>query len=210
MTWARILLLSECFEGATPWDFFLLCGPIGTALPKAPLSCLSQGPSRNGYQRVWTVYCSFLERSVGNVRHFFWLLFRMTWTRILLLFECFEGATPWDFFLLCRPLGTALPKAPLSCLSHGPSRNGYQRVWTVYCSFLERSVGNVRHFFWLLFRMTWARILLLRVFRRRYSMGLLPAVGLSEPLCQRHRSHACLKALLATVTNVFGRSTVAF
>ena len=28
--------------------------------------------------RVWTVYCSFLERSVGNVRHFFWLLFRMT------------------------------------------------------------------------------------------------------------------------------------
>ena len=161
MTWARILLLSECFEGATPWDFFLLCGPIGTALPKAPLSCLSQGPSRNGYQRVWTVYCSFLERSVGNVRHFFWLLFRMTWTRILLLFECFEGATPWDFFLLCRPLGTALPKAPLSCLSQGPSRNGYQRVWTVYCSFLERSVGNVRHFFWLLFRMTWARILLL-------------------------------------------------
>ena len=32
---------------------------------------------------------SSLERSVGNVRHFFWLLFRMTWTRILLLFEAF-------------------------------------------------------------------------------------------------------------------------
>ncbi|MCV6575345.1 MAG: hypothetical protein OIF58_06375, partial [Cohaesibacter sp.] len=60
---------------------------------------------------------------------------------------------------------------------------------------LERSVGNVRHFFWLLFRMTWARILL---------------VSLSEPLRQRHRSHAFLKAFLATVTNVFGRYTVAF
>ena len=45
---------------------------------KDTVSCLSPGPSRNGYQRVWTVYCSFLERSVGNVRHFFWLLFRMT------------------------------------------------------------------------------------------------------------------------------------
>ena len=32
------------------------------------------------------------------------VLFRMTWARILLLFECFEGAPPWDFFVLwaCR------------------------------------------------------------------------------------------------------------
>ena len=62
------------------FESFCICGPVGTALPKAPLSCLSQGLSRNGYHRVWTVYCSFLERSVGNVRHFFWLLFLVNCT----------------------------------------------------------------------------------------------------------------------------------
>ena len=42
------------------------------------LMLVSRPFSQRLYQRVWTVYCSFLERSVGNVRHFFWLLFRMT------------------------------------------------------------------------------------------------------------------------------------
>ena len=84
--------------------------------------------------RVWTVYCSFLERSVGNVRHFFWLLFRMTWARILLLFECFDGAPPWDFFVLwaCR-----------NRFAKGTGTNPMFRAASV------------------LFRMTWARILLL-------------------------------------------------
>ena len=88
---------------------------------------------------------SFLVRSVGNVREFFWLVFRMVRARILLGVRSFR--------MRCR--GRV----------HGKV---FQRFSMLETSFLVRSVGNVRQFFLLVFRIVWARILLgVRSFRMR-------------------------------------------
>ena len=91
---------------------------------------------------------SFLIRSVGNVRQFFWLvLFRMVRARILL------GVRAQSFRMRCR--GRVYGKV-------------FQRFSMLETSILIRSVGNVRQFFWLVFRMVRARILLgVRSFRMR-------------------------------------------
>ena len=66
----RILLVFGCFEGAPPRHIF------------------------QGFSLLET---SFLIRSVGDVGHFFWLVFCMAWARILLVFGCFEGTPPMAF-----------------------------------------------------------------------------------------------------------------
>ena len=88
MVWARILLLFGCFASGPP-----------KALDARDLAASS----------VLEALCCFccwrllpLVHSVGNVsafflvafRHFFWLLFRMVWARILLLFGCFASGPP--------------------------------------------------------------------------------------------------------------------
>ena len=140
--------------------------------------------------RVWTVYCSFLERSVGNVRHFFWLLFRMTWARILLLFECFEGAPPWDFFVLwaCRNrFAEGTGTNPMFRAASVLFRMTWARIlllfecfeglaWGDFFSlFLVGSKSNVSAVFWLRFRMVWALYFFLFSGFQKRRFGIFPA-----------------------------------
>ena len=95
----------------------------------------------------------------ATFRHFFYLLFRMAWARIWMLFECFGSASPkafeaGDSSFFVRSVGdvSAVFRA---AVSHGLGTNpAAVRV------FRKRSFSTCcatfRHFFYLLFRMAWA------------------------------------------------------
>ena len=104
MVWARILL------GVRMRSFRMRCR--GRVYGKV-------------FQRLSMLETSFLVRSVGNVRQFFLLVFRMVRARIL------PGVR--SFRMCCR--GRVYGKV-------------FQRFSMLETSFLVRSVGNIRQFFW--------------------------------------------------------------
>ena len=167
MAWARIWMLFECFGSASPKAFeagdssFLMrfVGDVSAVFRAAVSHGLGTNPAavRVFRKRSFSTCCA-------TFRHFFYLLFRMAWARIWMLFECFGSASPraleaGDCSFLVRSVGdvSAVFRA---AVSHGLGTNpAAVRV------FRKRSFSTCcatfRHFFYLLFRMAWARIWML-------------------------------------------------
>ena len=100
----------------------------------------------------------------ATFRHFFYLLFRMAWARIWMLLECLRSASPkafeaGDCSFLVRSVGN-VSAVFRAAVSHGLGTNPAavrvfrKRPFSTCCA-------TVRHFFYLLFRMAWARIWML-------------------------------------------------
>ena len=148
-----------------------------------------------GYSIFFCVRVSFLFRraredreelffmdSKGDVRQFFWLVFRKplarTLARILLLFEAFASGFPRpDFEMIAERIQTSVYLAIVFFsmvflfLAIVFFSMVFLLVYTCFTCFLRcrrardlffmDSKGDVRHFFWLVFRKPLARILLL-------------------------------------------------
>ena len=108
----------------------------------------------------------FFMDSKGDVRHFFWLVFRKPLARILLLFEAFASGFPRpDVEMISERVQTSVYLAIIFVSMV------FLLVYTCFTCFLRcrrardlfsmDSKGDVRHFFWLVFRKPLARILLL-------------------------------------------------
>ena len=108
----------------------------------------------------------FFMDSKGDVRHFFWLVFRKPLARILLLFEAFASGFPRpDVEMISERVQTSVYLAIVFVSMV------FLLVYTCFTCFLRcrrardlfsmDSKGDVRHFFWLVFRKPLARILLL-------------------------------------------------
>ena len=108
----------------------------------------------------------FFMDSKGDVRHFFWLVFLKPLARILLLFEAFASGFPRpDFEMIAERIQTSVYLAIVFFSMV------FLLVYTCFTCFLRcrrardlffmDSKGDVRHFFWLVFRKPLARILLL-------------------------------------------------
>ena len=104
LAWPRILLVFECFGGA--WQRHLL--QRFSTVFGAGDSIAFHAFRRQREAVFWRAYCVacapkellFFMDSKGNVKQFFWHAFCLAWPRILLGFECFEGA--WQRHLLQR------------------------------------------------------------------------------------------------------------
>ena len=102
LAWLRILLVFECFGGA--WQRHLL--QRFSTVFGAGDSIAFHAFRRQREAVFWRAYCVacapkellFFMDSKGNVKQFFWHAFCLAWPRILLGFECFEGA--WQRHLL--------------------------------------------------------------------------------------------------------------
>ena len=120
----------------------------------------------------------FFMDSKGDVRHFFWLVFRKPLARILLLFEAFASGFPRpDVEMISERVQTSVYLAIVFVSMV------FLLVYTCFTCFLRcrrardlfsmDSKGDVRHFFWLVFRKPLARILLAEAavwgFRKRFS-----------------------------------------
>ena len=89
--------------------------------------------------------------SKGDVRQFFWLVFRKPLARILLLCEAFASGFPRpDFEMISERVQTSVYLAIV--FFGGLEKKDF---------FFMDSKDDVRHFFWLVFRKPLARILLL-------------------------------------------------
>ena len=108
----------------------------------------------------------FFMDTKGDVRHFFWLVFRKPLARILLLFEAFASGFPRpDVEMISERVQTSVYLAIVFVSMV------FLLVYTCFTCFLRcrrardlfsmDSKGDVRHFFWLVFRKPLARILLL-------------------------------------------------
>ena len=118
----------------------------------------------------------FFMDSKGDVRHFFWLVFRKPLARILLLFEAFASGFPRpDVEMISERVQTSVYLAitffSMVFLAIVFFSMVFLLVYTCFTCFLRcrrardlffmDSKGDVRHFFWLVFRKPLARILLL-------------------------------------------------
>ena len=104
--------------------------------------------------------------SKGDVRRFFWLVFRKPLARILLLFEAFasgfprpDGGLETCFLWIPKEFFWPVFRKPLAriLLLFEAFASGFPRPDL----FFMDSKGDVRQFFWLVFRKPLARILLL-------------------------------------------------
>ena len=70
----------------------------------------------------------------------------LAWARILLLFECFEGAPPWDFFVLwaCR---NRFAKGTGTNPMFRAASVRFRMVWALFLSFSMGSKSDVSAFF---------------------------------------------------------------
>ena len=130
-------MLFECFGRASPKAFeagdssFLVrsVGNVSAVFPAAVSHGLGTNPAavRVFRERSFSTCCA-------TFRHFFYLLFRMAWARIWMLFECFGSASPkafeaGDSSFLVRSVGnvSAVFRAAvalfLSAVSHGLGTN---------------------------------------------------------------------------------------
>ena len=161
MTWARILLLFECFEGAPPWDFFVLWACRNRFAKGTGTNPMFREPSVR-FRMVlfkWVpIVCGFAWfflfyiNSKSDVSAFFRLRFRNGLGTKPAGVLPFRMRVPNTFFLslVWWLAGFQVLRCAKVCLAWG----------NLFFLFLIGSKSNVSAVFWLRFRMVWAYIYL--------------------------------------------------